>query len=57
VKPTKGKTVTVQLIGAPRDRDDFDLTEITGMKMQAGRDGGGKGVLAIVELEIYGPAK
>jgi hypothetical protein len=57
LKPAKGKTVRIQLIGAPRDRDDFDITEITGMKQSEGTDGGKKGALVIVEAELYAPMK
>lgn len=55
--PTRGSTVTVQLIGAPSDKDQFDMTEVTGMKLKAGTADGAaaKGVLQIGELELYGP--
>jgi beta-galactosidase len=56
VKPTKGKTLTVELIGANTDKDGFGLVEVTGKK-----DAGGiavpekkaTAVLAINEIEIY----
>jgi hypothetical protein len=59
VTPMKVTAVTVQLIGAPSDKDEFDMTEITGMKLKAGTADGaaGKGVLQIGELELYGPTK
>ena len=58
LKPTTGKVVRIQLIGPPRDRDEFDITEITGMKQSAGTDTGSKkAALTIVEAELYGPVK
>jgi hypothetical protein len=58
LKPTQGKTVTIQLIGESKERDDFAMTEITGMKLKAGTDGDqavGKGTLRLVEVELYSP--
>lgn len=59
LKPTVGKSVTIQLIGPGRDGNDFDMTEITGLKLSAGTTEGmsGKGVFGASEIEIYGPAK
>lgn len=58
LKPMTGKVVRVALIGAPRDRDDFDMTEITGLKQKAGTESGKtKAALSISEAELYGPLK
>jgi hypothetical protein len=57
--PTTGKSLTIQLIGESKDRDDFDITEITGMKLAAGTDGAkdSKGTLRLMEVEIYATPK
>lgn len=58
LKPTVGRTVTIKLIAEARDRDDFDIVEITGQKQAAGTGGNEqnrKGTLRIVEAEVYGP--
>jgi hypothetical protein len=60
LKPTIGRTVTIQLIGESRERDDFDMTEVMGMKLAAGTGGDnsdGRGTLRIVEVELYVPLK
>jgi len=60
LKPTRGRMVTIQLIGESKERDDFDMTEVTGLKLAAGTGGDqavGKGTLRLVEVELYGPLK
>lgn len=54
--PVRGKSVTMQMIGAGQDRDGFGLVEVTGKIDQADRANKGpnaKGQLDIKELEIY----
>lgn len=54
--PATGKSVTVELIGANRDRDAFNIVEITGQKDEAGtvsNDRAARGTLSIVEAEVY----
>jgi beta-galactosidase len=56
VKPTKGKTLTVELIGANTDKDGFGLVEVTGKKDAGGMavpEKKATAVLAINEIEIY----
>jgi hypothetical protein len=56
--PTHGRIVKIQLIGESKERDDFDMKEVTGLKLAAGTGGDqavGKGTLRLVEVEIYGP--
>lgn len=57
--PVRGKSLTLQLIGAGQERDGFGLVEVTGKKDEAGQasaDPNAKGTLKVVELEIYSPA-
>ncbi len=58
--PVRGRSLTLQMIGAGRNRDGFGLVEVTGQKDEAGRaiaDPNAKGTLKIVELEIYSPVR
>jgi beta-galactosidase len=55
LKPASGKTLTIQLLGEPSDRDDFAITEITGKKLTDADAKPLKGSLRIHEVEIYGP--
>jgi hypothetical protein len=56
LKPTAGKTVRIELIGAVDDKDGFGLVEVTGKKLADTADTGVRGALEIVEAEIYEPA-
>lgn len=56
LKPAKGKTLTVELIGANTDKDGFGLVEVTGKKDAGGMavaEKKGTAILAINEIEIY----
>lgn len=55
LKPTQGKTVRIELIGAIDDKDGFGMVEVTGKKLEDAKDGAAKGALEIVEAELYGP--
>ncbi|MEO5916227.1 MAG: DUF4982 domain-containing protein [Luteolibacter sp.] len=55
LKPTQGKTVRIELIGAIDEKDGFGMTEITGKKLNDAEAGSAKGALEIVEAEIYEP--
>ena len=52
LKPTNGKTVRIELVGAIDDRDAFGLVEVAGKKSE-NAGGGTKGALEIIEAEIY----
>jgi hypothetical protein len=55
--PIHGKSLTIELIGAGADRDNFDIVEIAGKEDEARQshvDPNAKGTLRIVEIEIYG---
>lgn len=55
---TKGKKVLIELTGATKDNDAFNIVEITGVVDQAGLDKdkrGAKEVLGILEIEFYEP--
>lgn len=57
-EPVKGKKVLVELTGATKDNDAFNIVEITGKVDQAGLDKdkrGAKGILGIIEIEFYEP--
>lgn len=57
-EPVRGKSLTLQMIGAGQDRDGFGLVEVTGKKDEAGQasaDPNARGTLKVVELEIYSP--
>lgn len=54
VKPTKGRFVTIELIGKESQADAFgDIVEVTGKKELDNAGAGDKGKLRIVEAEIY----
>jgi len=57
LKPTAGKSVTIQLIGATQNKEEEAITEITGKTQEAGTANPkeGKGTLTLVEVELYGP--
>lgn len=57
LQPTPGKTVRIQLTGAPRPSDALELTEVAGKRSSDGeiRSPNARGSLAIVEAEFYGP--
>jgi beta-galactosidase len=55
LKPVKGKTVRIALIGAIDDKDGFGMVEVTGKKLDDTKGKGEKGALEIVEAEIYEP--
>jgi beta-galactosidase len=55
LKPTPGKAVRIELVGAIDEKDGFGMVEVTGKKLDDTKDSGGKGILEIVEVEIYGP--
>lgn len=58
VTPTAGKSVTIRLTGDAKEKDEFDITEITGKKQTEGvaAEGSDKGPkLSIVEVELYAP--
>jgi hypothetical protein len=54
LKPAKGKTVRIALVGAIDDKDGFGMVEVTGKKLDA-TDAGAKGALEVIEAELYGP--
>ena len=50
--------MTVELIGAGKDEDGFNLVEVTGQKDSQGLiDKATKGILSIIEIEIYRQGK
>lgn len=51
----RGKTVRVELVGSIDEKDAFGLVEVTGKKLEDANAGGAKGVLEIIEAEIYEP--
>lgn len=55
LKPTPGKTVRIALVGAIDEKDGFGMVEVTGRKLEDSKNDGGKGVLEIIETEIYEP--
>lgn len=50
-----GKTIRIELAGKIEDKDEFGIVEITGKKLEDAKDGGARGVLEIIEAEIYEP--
>jgi hypothetical protein len=54
-KPLTGRTVRVELAGAIADHDAFGLVEVTGKKLTDAAPSEAKGVLEIIEAELYGP--
>jgi hypothetical protein len=57
-EPTDGRSLKIELIGAGQDNDDtFNIVEVTGQKDQTATAApDAKGMLSIVETEIYEPA-
>ena len=55
LKPTPGRTVRIALAGDIDDKDGFGMVEVTGRKLEDARSNGGKGILEIVETEVYEP--
>lgn len=54
-EPVEGGSVMIALQGVTHVEDPFgDLVEITGARDQSG-DGGGRGRLVLLEVEVYGP--
>lgn len=53
LKPAKGKSVRVELVGAIDQKDGFGMVEVTGKKLDDAKGMGEKGALEIVEAEIY----
>lgn len=59
IKPTKGRFVTIRLIGQTSEQDAFGgIVEITGKKLEEETKGKkDKGLLRIVEIDVYESAK
>lgn len=57
LKPTRGQSVRVELIGAVEDKDAFGLVEVTGKKLEdaVAPAKGARGTLEVLEAEIYEP--
>lgn len=55
LKPTPGKTVRIALVGTIDEKDGFGMVEVTGRKLEDAKSDGGKGILEIIETEIYEP--
>ena len=55
LKPTKGKTVRIELAGAIDDKDAFGMVEVTGKKLPDAANLAARGILEIIEAEIYEP--
>lgn len=55
LSPTTGKTVRIALVGAIEDKRSFEMTEVSGKKLDVGQAVDTKGVLEIGEAEIYEP--
>lgn len=53
LKPTQGKAVRITLAGSIEEMGAFDLTEITGKKIEDSEGKRTKGALEIHEVEIY----
>jgi hypothetical protein len=51
--PARGQTLRIEMLGSPKENDDFNIVEITGLKEAAGTATEGRGTLNIVETEIY----
>jgi hypothetical protein len=58
LKPTLGKSVKVELLGAATVRDGFNITEVADQKnASTGDERQGRGTLNIVEVEFYESAR
>lgn len=56
LKPTPGRSVRIQLVGAIDVKDGFGMVEVTGKKeLEDAKDGSARGVLEVIEAELYGP--
>lgn len=55
LKPTPGKTVRLELVGAIDVNDGFGMVEVTGRKLEDAADAGARGALEVIEAELYGP--
>lgn len=55
LKPTPGKTLRIELVGAIDDKDGFGMVEVTGKKLPDTADFGTPGALEIIEAEVYEP--
>jgi hypothetical protein len=56
LKPTVGKTVRLELVGAIDEQDGFGMVEVTGKKLETNSvNADAKGTLEIIEAEIYEP--
>jgi hypothetical protein len=53
LKPTQGKLVRIELVGAIDDKDGFGMVEVTGKKLPDTADFGTPGALEVIEAEIY----
>ncbi len=53
LKPTQGKVVRIELVGAIDDKDGFGMVEVTGKKLPDTADFGTPGALEVIEAEIY----
>ena len=53
--PMVGRTVRIELVGAIDDKDAFGMVEVSGKQLKEDEDNGAKGVLEIIEAEIYEP--
>jgi hypothetical protein len=53
LKPTQGRNVRIELVGAIQNSDKFDMTEVTGKKLESAKSGEARGVLEIIEAEVY----
>lgn len=54
LKATSGRSLKIQLVGSIDVKDGFGMVEVTGKKLE--NDGSGaKGVLEVIETEIYAP--
>ena len=54
-RPTRGKTVRIELAGAIEEKDEFGLVEVTGKKLADAAGKGAAGKLEVIEAEIYEP--
>jgi len=55
LKPTQGKTVRLELVGAVDEKDEFGLVEVGGKKLPDSAGKGSSGRLEVIEAEIYEP--
>lgn len=55
LKPTAGRNLRIQLVGSIDVKDGFGMVEVTGRKLNDTRESGVKGVLEVIETEIYAP--